>query len=164
MSVFTFDKLPATVEEFKACPYLDLKDAHNTFAMLVVALEIFVKDRDAGIECLNVLRGPVPLSPYDISFLKDRFSDKQYLPMVYFNGATPSNNYTPSTPLTIVTKEDPAPQYAGGDNFKRVFVKQEGFDNDRYATFRLKGDEWFAYEYSGILMSVKTPAKEDPWS
>ena len=164
MSVFTFDRLPSTVEEFKACPYLDLKDAHNTFAMLIVALEIFVKDKDAGIECLNVLRGPVPLSTYDISFLKDRFSDKQYLPMVYFNGATPSNNYTPSSPLTIVTKEDPAPQYAGGDNLKRVFVKQEGFDNDRYATFRAKGDEWFAYEYSGILMSVKTPAKDDPWS
>ena len=164
MSVFTFDKLPSSVEEFKACPYLDLKDAHNTFAMLVVAFEIFVKDQEAGVECINVLRGPVPLSSMDISFLKERFSDKKYLPMVYFNGATPSNNYTPSTPLTVVTKEDPAPQYAGGDNFKRVFVKQDGFDNPRYATFRSKGDEWFAYEYSGILMSVKTPAKDDPWS
>ena len=67
MSVFTFDKLPSSVEEFKACPYLDLKDAHNTFAMLVVAFEIFVKDQEAGVECINVLRGPVPLSSMDIA-------------------------------------------------------------------------------------------------
>ncbi|MBP5660129.1 MAG: hypothetical protein J6X08_02215, partial [Lachnospiraceae bacterium] len=88
MSVFTFDKLPSSVEEFKACPYLDLKDANNTFAMLIVAFELFVKDQEVGVECLNVLRGPVPLSSQDISFLKERFSDKKYLPMVYFNGAT----------------------------------------------------------------------------
>ena len=164
MSAYTFDKLPSTVEEFKTCQYLDLKDAHNTFAMFIVALEIFVQDEEAGKECINILRGPVPLSPMDVSFLRERLSDKKYLPMVYLNGATPSNNYTPSAPLTIVTKDDPAPQYAGGDNFRRVFVKQEGFDNPRYATFRSKGNDWFIYEYSGILMSVKTPAKEDPWS
>lgn len=164
MATYKFDKLPSTVEEFKACLYLDLKDAHNTFAMFIVAIDIFVKDQAAGVECLNILKGPVPLTNQDISFIKERFSDKKYLPKVYFEGATPANNYTPSEPLTIVTKEDNAPQYTAGENFKRVFVKQEGFDSPRYATFRLKGDDWFLYEYSGILMSVKTPAAQDPWA
>lgn len=164
MATYTFDKLPSTVEEFKACPYLDFTDPHNTFAMFIVALNIFVNNKDAGVECINILKGPVELSASDISFLKDRFMDKKYLPMVYFNGSTPANNYTPSQPFTLVTTEDKAPQYTAGENFKRVFVKQEGFDNPRYATFRSKGDNWYLYEYSGILMSVKTPAAQDPWA
>ena len=164
MALYTFDKLPSTVEEFKACPYFDLTNEHNTFVMFIVALQMFIDNKNAGIECINILKGPVELSNHDISFLRDRVMDKEYLAKAYFQGATPANNYTPSTPLAIETIVDNAPQYTAGENFKRVFVKGEGFDNPRYATFRSKGGNWYLYEYSAILLSVKTPAKDDPWA
>lgn len=164
MATYIFEKLPETVEEFKASPYLDLTSPHNTFAMFIVALEIFIKDKDAGVECINLLKGPVPLTAHEIAFLKERVRDKDYLANAYFEGATPENNYEPSKPYRIVTIEDNAPQYTGGENMKRVFIKEEGFDNKRYANFRSKGDKWFLYEFSGITLGVKTPACNDPWA
>lgn len=166
MATYTFSSLPTSVEEFKALPYFDFSDPHNTFAMLVVALSVYAKDPEAGAACIDIVRGPVAMSPMDKSFLKDRFSDKKYLPMAYFKGSTPANGYTPSTPFTIVSIEDSAPQYTAGEDFKRVFVKEEGFDNPRYATFRLKKSEgnWYATEYSGLLTGVKPPVAEDPWA
>ena len=50
---------------------------------------------------LNFLRGPRPLSPYEISFLDDRFRDGNwYVPFSYFKGAIPENDYTPNEPVT----------------------------------------------------------------
>lgn len=166
MATYTFNTIPASVEEFKASPYFDLSNEHNTFAMFIVALKIYSENPELGNECIDVLRGPVPMSSYDKSFIKDRFMGKKYLANAYFEGATPANGYTPSMPLTIVTQIDSAPQYTAGEDYRRVFVKQDGFDNPRYATFRLKKSEnkWFISEYSGILSGVKQPAAEDPWA
>lgn len=164
MATYTFDKLPTNFEEFQASPYLDLTNQNNTFAMFIVAFQIFIDNADEGIKCINLLKGPVELSAYDISFLKERVRDRKYLAKAYFKGATPENNYEPAKPFTIETIEDNAPQYTGGDNLKRVFIKEEGFDNKRYATFRSKGDKWYLYEYSGICLGVKSPVSEDPWA
>ena len=53
---------------------------------------------------------PRPLSTYEIQFIRDRLMDKQYLPLAYFDGATPENNYTPSEPYTLRLYADPRPQ------------------------------------------------------
>lgn len=166
MGVYRFSNLPTNVEEFKKLPYYDLTNPHNTFAMFIVALGMFIKDKAAGTECINLLRGPEPLSNYDMSFLNERVADKPYFANVYFEGASPSNNYTPLEPLSIKTIEDSAPQYTAGENYKRVFIKEDGFDNIRYATFRLKPSTgcWYLSDYSGILVGVKTPVEANPWA
>ena len=100
---YTFEEIPATLEELKARPEANLKDGAGVAALAIIALNVYAVDSGTGIEMLNFLRGPAgPLSPMDLSFLKDRFSDKDYVPRSYFNGAAPTNNYEPSEPYTIV--------------------------------------------------------------
>ena len=99
---FTFEKLPNNLEELKAMPEASLDTPFKTAALALCALCVFSKDREAGTEMLNFLRGPRPMSPADIAFLNDRLMDgKDYIARSYFNGATPENEYTPSQPYTV---------------------------------------------------------------
>lgn len=83
--------VPTTSEEFSALPQNDLSKPENTCAMFLLALALYLKDSDAGVAALNTLRGPRPLGNYDIQFLRDRLRGKSYLPLAYFDGATPAN-------------------------------------------------------------------------
>ena len=76
----SFTKLPETLAEFTALPELcDLTKPQNTAALLIAAFELYVHDPAAGVEAINMLKGPVKLSVHEIEFLKDRFCDKKYL-------------------------------------------------------------------------------------
>lgn len=158
-----FNSTPATLAEFSALPQTDLSRPENTCAMLLLALNLYVKDKDAGIEAVNLLRGPRPLSVYEIQFLRDRLRDKVYLPLAYFDGATPQNNYTPTTPLTLQVFEDPVPQYTE-EGYLRLFLKTAGADSPRPVTLRRKGENWYLWEYSSILSGIRIPVKDDPWA
>ena len=159
----TIQKLPTTAAEFASMPQMDLTKPENTCAMLLVALQLYTKDKNAGVEAVNLLRGPRPLSPYDIQFLRDRLCDKLYLPLAYFDGATPQNNYTPSQPLTLQILSDPRPQDVE-DGYLRVFLKTAGADSPRPIKLRRKGENWYLWEYSSILSGIRIPVKEDPWA
>ena len=159
----TFYSIPATLAEFSALPQTDLSQPENTCAMFLLALKLYTKDKDAGVEAVNLLRGPRPLSNYDIQFLRDRLRDKAYLPLAYFDGATPQNNYTPTTPLTLQVLADPAPQYTE-DGYLRLFLKTAGADSPRPVTLRRKGENWYLWEYSSILSGIRIPVKDDPWA
>ena len=65
---------------------------------------------------------PRPLSNYEIQFIRDRLMDKQYLPLAYFDGATPENNYTPSEPYTLRLYADPRPQDCEA-GYLRLYLK-----------------------------------------
>ena len=131
----------------------------------VCALALFDKDKDAGTAAMNILRGPRPLSPYDAQFLRDRLRGKPYLPLAYFEGATPENGYTPCTPYTLNVLADPRPQDVE-PGYLRVFLKTAGADSPRPMKLRQKGStgECFLWEYSSILSRIRSPAAEDPWA
>lgn len=95
-----FSSIPLTFEQFLDQPENDLSKPENTCALFLLALNSYIKDKEAGIAAINTLRGPRPLSNYDIQFSSDRLRDKPYLPLAYFEGATPQNNYTPVKPYT----------------------------------------------------------------
>lgn len=161
-----FEKLPETLAEFTALPQLaDLTVPENTAALLIAAFELYVHNEAEGIAAINMLKGPVQLTNHEISFLKDRFSDKKYLPRAYFAGASPQNNYTPNVPYTIVFYPDMRPQDYG-EGYKRLYVKTEGADSPRAILLRKKASEpqWFVWEYPAIVMSIRTPAAQDPWA
>lgn len=158
-----FSKLPETPEEFKALPQFDLTKPENTCALFLAALDLYVKDKDAGIAAINSLRGPRPMSPMEVQFIRDRLMDKAYLPLAYFNGAAPQNNYTPDTPYTLEVYDDPRPQDVE-EGYTRRYLRTAGADSPRSITLRRKGAEWFLWEYAGILLSIRIPAKEDPWA
>ena len=155
--------VPTTSEEFSALPQNDLSKPENTCVMFLLALALYLKDSDAGVAALNTLRGPRPLGNYDIQFLRDRLRGKSYLPLAYFDGATPANNYVPSTPLTLEVIADSRPQDIE-EGYLRLFLKTVGADSPRPIKLRQKGDSWYLWEYSSILSGIRIPSEADAWT
>ena len=159
----TVSSVPTTSEEFSALPQNDLSKPENTCVMFLLALALYLKDSDAGVAALNTLRGPRPLSNYDIQFLRDRLRGKSYLPLAYFDGATPANNYVPIRPLTLEVIADSRPQDVE-EGYLRLFLKTAGADSLRPIKLRQKGDSWYLWEYSSILSGIRIPSAEDAWA
>ena len=102
------------------------------------------------------------MTPYDSQFLRDRLRDKAYLPMAYFEGAMPQNNYAPTQPYVLHVLPDPRPQDIEA-GYIRVFLKTAGADSARPVKLRQKGGLWYLWEYSSILSGIRIPAEYDPW-
>ena len=98
---FTFQTLPANVDELKALPEAKLDTPFKTAALTVCALCAYAESSETGIAMLNYLKGPQPLANREIQFFTDCFRENKYVPFSYFKGATPKNNYTPDKPYSI---------------------------------------------------------------
>ena len=155
-----FDKLDMNIEEFKLLSDKYLLVPEQSAGMLIIAFYNYIKDENLGVEMINILKEPEKLSNYEISFLKDRFYDKKYLPKVYFKGATPENDYTPDKPYTIRFLSDKKTET---EEYVKVYIKESAFDTPRSITLRKKADKYFIWEYSGIVMGVRKPISENPW-
>ena len=158
----TLDALPDTAEEFAALAEGTLSTPEYTGALFLCAIKLFAENKDAGVEALRILKGPVEVSNYDINWYSDRLRDKKYLYKVYFEGSTPENSYTPNEPFTVRFYPNPRPQDLE-EGFIKLGFQAPAFDSPRYFTLRQKGDEWFIWEISSVMLGVRTPANEDPW-
>ena len=103
------------------------------------------------------------MTGYDTQFLRDRLRGKTYLPLAYFEGATPQNNYTPSRPYVLQVLPDPRPQDME-PGYLRVYLKTAGADAPRPVKLRQKGSNWYLWEYSSVLSGIRIPAQDDPWA
>ena len=101
-----FPNVPDSFEGFVALPQAAMSTPFETAAMTVVALCVYPHAPETSVQMLNFLRGPRPLNGQEISFIRDRFRTKDYVPRSYFNGATPQNDYTPQPPYTIQVMAD----------------------------------------------------------
>ena len=81
--------LPATLAEFQALPR---STPEEVCAGFLCALNLYTKSPNDGVAAMDLLRGPRPMTPYDSQFLRDRLRGKEYLPLAYFDGATPSGS------------------------------------------------------------------------
>ena len=158
----TFTALPKTLAEMQALPEAVLQNPFQTAALTVCALCVYAEDRDNGTQMLNWLRGPRPLSPFDISFLNDRFRDGNYVPFSYFAGAVPGNDYTPTLPYTLTIEAGP---YADANpGYKKLHIRSGGADNAREIVLRQKGDgTWLLWDQF-LLLSIRQPKSADPWA
>lgn len=156
---FTVEKIPATLAEFNAL--FDLTTPESTAAAFLCACEMFMANRNMGTDAMNAIRGPRPMTGYDVQFLRDRLMDKAYLPKSYFNGATPANNYEPTQPYTLEVYADPRPSEPG---YTSVMLQSGGADSRRAMTLRGKGGKWYLWSYSSILLDIRRPKAEDPWA
>lgn len=161
---FSFAALPSTPEELKALPEAKMDDPFKTAALTLCALCAYSKNREAGVEMLNFLRGPRPLSPFELSFLKDRMMDgKDYVARSYFNGATPENDYTPSVPYTVQIESNQYSELEGG-NYMKLLLKSGGADSLRSVTLRKTGSGiWYLWEQC-LLVDIRVPKSQDPWA
>ncbi len=160
---FTFGSLPESLSELQALPEASLDSPFKAAALSVLALCAYGADKNIGIEMLNYLKGPQPLSPAEISFLDDRFRDGQwYVPFSYFKGATPENDYTPSTPFTLEIESNP--NSGLNEGYMTLWFESGGADSKRQITLRRKGDgRWFLWEQF-IMVGIRTPKSKDPWA
>ncbi len=160
---FTFAKLPESAAELQSLPEACLDSPFKTAALTVLALCAYGADKQIGIEMLNFLKGPKPLSNMEISFLDDRFRDGGwYVPFSYFKGATPENNYTPAEPYTLEIESNP--YSASNEGYMTLWLKSGGADSPRQITLRMKGDgRWFLWEQY-VMVGIRTPKSQDPWA
>lgn len=158
----TLDPFARDEETFRKMAEQMNKKPETAAALLFIALQNFIEDKERGINMLNIIHNPKqPVSNHQISFLRDRFSDKSYLIRSYFLGAKPENNYTPNEPYVVDLERNKMYEQPGIAN---IFVKNAGADSPRKIAVRQKGDVWYIWDYSAIVAGVRKPADEDPWA
>ena len=158
---FTFSALPESLAELQSLPEAALTSPFQTAALTVCALCAYAAAPQIGLEMLNYLKGPQPLSPMQQQFLRDRFSGGKLIPFSYFEGAVPSNNYTPNKPFTVTIKTNPYSYQNEG--YATLYLHSGGADSDRSVQLRRKGDQWFLWEQF-LMVGIRTPAAQDPWA
>ncbi|MBR4881160.1 MAG: hypothetical protein IKU19_04460 [Clostridia bacterium] len=160
---FTFSALPESVAQLQALPEATLDSPFKTAALTLCALCAYAADKPTGIEMLNFLKGPKPLTPYEISFIDDRLRDgKTYVPFSYFKGATPDNNYTPDEPFTVTISSNPYSD--ANEGYMKLFLRSGGADSPREVVLRMKGDgRWFLWDQM-LLPDIRLPKAADPWA
>ena len=159
---FTFSDLPENLTQLRALPEAALTSPFQTAALTVCALCVYGADPDMGMQMLNWLKGPRPLTNYEASFLKDRFRDGIHVPFSYFAGATPENDYIPTRPLTITVEAGP---YADANpGYKKLHIRSGGADNPREVVLRKKGNgQWLLWDQF-LMVGIRQPKSEDPWA
>ncbi len=160
---FTFTALPESMEQLQSLPEATLDSPFKTAALTVCALCAYAADKPTGIEMLNFLKGPKPLTPFEISFIDDRLRDgKTYVPFSYFKGATPDNNYTPAEPFSVTVSSN---SYSdANEGYMKLFIRSGGADSPREIVMRMKGDgRWFLWEQF-LLPDIRQPKAADPWA
>ncbi|MBO4563359.1 MAG: hypothetical protein J5772_07090 [Clostridia bacterium] len=164
---YAFAKLPENLTELMALPGSDLKDPYAVAAFTIAALDLFPKNKDASIEMLNYIKGPRPLVPMDISFIKDRFMDGvDYVPRSYFEGTSPQNDYTPSVPYTVNVLELAHSRDQISEGYLKLFLRSSGADSERYLVLRHKPstDQWFLWSFEGVMSGIRIPVSKDDWA
>ena len=157
-----FASLPEDLEGFKALPQAAMSTPYDTAALTVLAFCFYPHDKDMSLAMLDFLRGPRPLSGVDKQFIKDRFSDKDYVPRSYFHGATPQNDYQPSEPYTITVSENPYSKI--GENMLKLHINSGGADSPRQVDVRLAKDgKWYLWEQY-LLSDIRKPESANPWA
>ena len=160
---FTFASLPTSVAELKALPEASLDSAFKTTALTIAVLCNYDANPDATIEMLDFLKGPESVSGFEKQFIREHLKDQVYKARSYFAGATPQNNYTPSTPYTITVIE--TPYSFDNENWATLYIRSGGADNPRNIKLRKKPStgQWFLNDIQ-CLSQIRKPASGDAWA
>ena len=157
----TYHQLPQNQADMEAIvAEYGREDERRVCAYFHAALVRYPESAEDCFDMLDVLRGPQPMSDAEKLFMKERFSDKLYLPRTYFEGARPKNEYQPDEPWAIIIYDDPV---RPPDGYAYTMVASGGADNKRRIVMRIKDGQNYLWEYNGALLSVRLPASEDPW-
>ena len=160
---FRFAALPQNLAELQALPEAALDSPFKTTALTMAVLCAFESNPDGCMEMLDFLKGPVELSNYEKSFLRERLSGKYYKSFSFFAGATPENGYKPQVPYVIAVSENP---YSfDEENWATLYVTSGGADHPRPVKLRKKPStgQWFLHEIL-CLADIRVPKEEDPWA
>jgi len=169
----TFEALPQSVTELQALPEASLASPYGTAALAVAAMCAYEQSPQAVADMLNCLRGPRPLTPHDLQFMRDRLRGKGHKPYSFFEGASPQNNYVPTLPYRVTVfdnpyswvSEDSSQSSTGPVQYARLLLQSSGADSPRFITLRLKPstNQWFLWEHQ-LLADIRISAAADSWA
>ena len=165
--LYIFQALPKSPEELLALSGVSFQDPFSIAAAAVAALTRFPEDADSCFAMLDAIKGPQPLSNADKSFIRNRFFDgKNYVPRSYFEGAVPENDYTPEVPYRIMVSESLHSRDQFDMGYITLYIRSGGADSERPVVLRHKPstDEWFLWNFVGILADIRVPKSADPWA
>lgn len=169
------NRLPHTLEKFLEMKSQIDHTPQGAVAMMIVAFSIYQKYPDEGMKCLTAnstypltVETPNEAEAYEgykmanTSELKRKLNDYSYLPMVYMEGASPENGYTPSGPPYKIEMTTNLYSYtSSGDGSIRVklFVKTLGADSPRPVVVRKVNNRYKITEYSSLYLAPKNTIK-----
>lgn len=162
-----FNKIMSSKSELET---MDRTNPYNVVAMLANTICNYdVKNDSNFIEMLQYLMGDnQPISNLMKQQIKDRMTqnDKSgFIGKSYFEGATPDNDYTPSTPYIVNVTDNPYTDENEG--YKRLFLKSGGADSERPVTVRLAKDgNYYVWSdsFMGLLSDIRKPESTNPWA
>lgn len=159
---FGFVNLPRNIGELQDLPEAALATPYQTAALTVAVLCHYGAKPQEAMEMLNYLKGPQPLSNYEVQFLHDRLAGKTYKPFSFLDGATPQNNYTPAQPYQITIFDGPYSFQEAG--YATLMIRSSGVDNPRQIKLREKpsSGQWFLWE-NYLLSDMREPQPADLW-
>ncbi len=144
--IVTFTNIPADYAEFEAVYTQFLgKTPHGAAAMMPMAMELYRRDRNMGLECLRLLCYPTNVGSVT-SILNTKYGPSKfaptndpylqpYLPAAVLKGATPDNGYTPQRPYTVEMKasvnQHQDMQIAGNGRVVYLYVMGKGWDTEQ---------------------------------
>ena len=177
-ATITFNRFPASVEEFKQVRAQIGMEPHGAVALQIMAFEMYRRDRAIGLECikLNNVRSNVGFATGQLKelFGGDSYYNRPYQMAAYLKGATPTNGYSPEKPYTIEVIVDPAVPYQQSKMFQatvlslRVKSKGRSTGSDVVSVLKTKkpdepGDkgEFFIVQSSTGLVSQVAPIPFD---
>ncbi len=155
--------LPTTLEELQAMPEAALTDEYAVAALAVAVYCNYEKNPNATCRMMAYLYGPKEFTGFDEQFVSDRLAGRGYVMRSYLKGATPDNNYTATTPYTVVVSQNRNSRVEKG--YVKLFVRSSGADSPRPITLRKKPStgQWFVWQPTALLTDVRKPVADDPW-
>lgn len=160
----TYDKIETTLDELKN---VDRTNPYNVVGEFIRVISDY-NDKDF-YDKIQFLQGEFqPMSGIMKQNIKDRMTQNNKYPYIgksYFKGATPDNDYTPSTPYQIEVEETP---YTNSDEgYKKLCVRSGGADSPRPITLRLaKDNNYYVWSdsFMGLLSDIRQPESSNPWA
>lgn len=110
----TFSNIPSDYTEFEKVykEYLG-KHINGTAAMMVMAMEMYGRDKSVGERCIRLINTPNNVSSV-MNILKDRYGNytsdgysQRYIAAALIDGAVRTNGYAPTEPYTIKCQGSP---------------------------------------------------------
>jgi len=165
------EELPRSVEEFVTLRDEIAGTPQGGAALMIAALLVYAEDSDLGQQCLAAAIDPQRLEEglkgYDgwqlrsreLSLIQSQIRHQPFIPRSYVRGATPENGYQlPDPPYIFDFAVSP---YSGDpeSGTYKVFVSCSGAATPRPVTVSKHGPLWKAYEWSTLVVGVRTPAQ-----
>jgi len=158
-----FPSLPISLSMLQALPEASLKEPYYAAALVIPALCLWPTNREEAIQMINFLKGPQPLSKFDLQFIADRLRGNEYVPLSYFEGAKPENGYQPQSPHTVAVST--VPTSFATEGHAQLYLRSGGADSPRPVKLRRKPStgQWFLTEQM-LLAQIRKPTALDPWA